>query len=207
MDKLCAIISGGEYSPMTDIGECEYVIACDRGYEYARRAGVTPDLILGDFDSYSGALPEGAAVLRLPTEKDDTDTMAAMRRALDAGYTRIRIYCALGGRLDHLMANIQCAAFAARQGVRVTLYGAEAEIYVLSGGTLTLAPREGYSLSVLALSDAVRGVYIRGAKYALEDAEITNFFPIGASNEWRGTAQITIGTGVAAVMLCRMPPK
>lgn len=59
MKGLCAIISGGEYSPMDDIKAAEYIIACDRGYSYAKRSGIVPDLLLGDFDSYTGKLPEG----------------------------------------------------------------------------------------------------------------------------------------------------
>ena len=106
MKGLCAIISGGEYSPMDDIKAAEYIIACDRGYSYAKRSGIVPDLLLGDFDSYTGKLPEGAAVERLPREKDDTDTMHAVRRALELGFTRISLYCALGGRLDHTLANL-----------------------------------------------------------------------------------------------------
>ena len=57
MKGLCAIISGGEYSPMDDIKAAEYIIACDRGYSYAKRSGIVPDLLLGDFDSYTGKLP------------------------------------------------------------------------------------------------------------------------------------------------------
>ena len=119
MKGLCAIISGGEYSPMDDIKAAEYIIACDRGYSYAKRSGIVPDLLLGDFDSYTGNLPEGAAVERLPREKDDTDTMHAVRRALELGFTRISLYCALGGRLDHLLANLQAASYAAERGVPV----------------------------------------------------------------------------------------
>ena len=92
-EKICAVISGGDYAPMECVEECAFIIACDRGYVHARRAGVHPDIILGDFDSYSGALPEGTEILRLPVEKDDTDTMSAVRHALDMGYRRIRIYC------------------------------------------------------------------------------------------------------------------
>lgn len=205
MEKACAIISGGEYAPMEDISECAYVIACDRGYEYAVREGVAPSLIIGDFDSFSGTLPEGAEILRLPVEKDDTDTMSAVRYALKLGYKSIRIYCALGGRLDHLYANIQAAAFAAARGARVRLYGRDTEIYVFGGGALTLPRREGWSLSVFAVTDEARGVSIRGAKYPLDGVTLTNTFPVGTSNEWRGTAEVEVGEGIIAVMLCRMP--
>lgn len=205
MKAFCAIISGGEFAPLDGIEHAACVIACDRGYEYAARCGIKPDLLLGDFDSYTGALPAGVEVLRLPVEKDDTDTMSAVRRALALGYGDIRVYCALGGRLDHLYANIQSAAFAVRHGARAELIGRDAHIYVFTGGTLSLPPRAGWSLSLFAISDECRGVAVRGTKYTLSDAVVTNSFPIGTSNEWRGTAEISVGEGVLAVMLCRIP--
>ena len=205
MKGLCAIISGGEYSPMDDIKAAEYIIACDRGYSYAKRSGIVPDLLLGDFDSYTGKLPEGAAVERLPREKDDTDTMHAVRRALELGFTRISLYCALGGRLDHMLANLQTASYAAERGVPVQLFSRGCEAYIFSGGSVRIPARAGCSLSVLSLSDRCTGVSITGVKYPVEHATITNRFPIGTSNEWRGEARISLESGIMAVLLCRMP--
>ena len=206
-EKICAVISGGAYSPLEGIAECAYTIACDRGYVHALRAGVRPDLILGDFDSYTGALPEGAEILRLPVEKDDTDTMSAVRHALDLGYRHIRIYCALGGRLDHLYANIQTCAFAAAHGARAELAGDDTHVYVLPGGKIELPYRRGWSLSIFAVTDEVHGISVTGAKYTLSDAVITNAFPIGTSNEWLPGETVTVraDSGIYAVMLCRMP--
>ena len=205
MKGLCAIISGGEYSPMDDIKAAEYIIACDRGYSYAKRSGIVPDLLLGDFDSYTGKLPEGAAVERLPREKDDTDTMHAVRRALELGFTRISLYCALGGRLDHMLANLQAASYAAERGVPVQLFSRGCEAYIFSGGSVRIPARAGCSLSVLSLSDRCTGVSITGVKYPVEHATITNRFPIGTSNEWRGEAHISLESGIMAALLCRMP--
>lgn len=207
MEKICAIISGGEYAAATGINECDYIIACDHGYEHAQRMEVSVDLLLGDFDSYAGTLPQDVEILRLPVEKDDTDTMSAVRRALSRGYRHIRIYCALGGRLDHLYANIQTAAFAASHGARAELIGDDTHITVFANGALTLPKRAGWSLSVFSLTDAARGVSIKNAKYELDNVTITNAFPIGASNEWRdcGAAEIMVKDGILAVMECRMP--
>lgn len=206
MDRICAIISGGEYAPLEGISDCEYTIACDRGYEYALRAEVGVDLLLGDFDSYTGELPRGVKTLRLPVEKDDTDTMHAVRTALDMGYTHLRIYCALGGRLDHLYANVQTAAFAAAHGARVELIGADTHITVFANGTVSRVPRVGWSLSVFAVTDDARGVSIQNAKYTLDNVTLTNTFPIGASNEWQNgnAAEITVAEGILAVMECRL---
>ena len=85
MKNRCAIISGGKFSPPEKIESCGFVIACDRGVEYALKCGITPDLIVGDFDSYKGKLPDGVPVLRLQVEKDYTDTQVAVDYAVKNG--------------------------------------------------------------------------------------------------------------------------
>ena len=71
--KACAIVSGGSFSPLDGIGRADFVIACDKGCEYTAACGIKPDLLVGDFDSYTGEKPEDVPVLGLPCEKDDTD--------------------------------------------------------------------------------------------------------------------------------------
>ncbi len=206
MSQSCLILSGGEFSPFPAPEAGCFVIACDRGYAYARRCGIKPDLALGDFDSYTGPVEEGVPVLRLPAEKDDTDTMSALRLALDRGCSEITLVCALGGRLDHLLANLQAALFAARRGASLRILSADTEILSLREGSLRLPRREGWSLSVFAAEDRCRGVTLRGAKYPLEDAELTNDFPLGVSNEWAAEdAEISVREGTLLVLLCRLP--
>ena len=139
-------------------------------------------------------------VLDLPVEKDDTDTMAAVRWAVSEGFAEIRLYCALGGRLDHLLGNIQSLSFACRHGAKASLYGREARLHLISNGAIALPPCEGYSLSVLALTDRVENVCITGVKYPLHGALVTNSFPIGVSNEWEDTAHISCGAGILLVI-------
>ncbi len=202
--KVCAIVSGGSFSPLDGIGRADFVIACDKGCEYTAACGVKPDLLVGDFDSYTGEKPEGVPVLGLPCEKDDTDTMAAVRYAVGEGFDEILLYCALGGRLDHLIGNIQAGAFAAKNGVRFTIVDSRNLIYIIGGGSVAPEMREGFSLSVLALSDVCEGVTIRGAKYGLENATITNTFPIGVSNERRGDVTVSLKNGILMVILSEM---
>ena len=196
----CLIISGGDFSPFT-VPAGAFVIACDRGYAYAQSCGVRPDLVVGDFDSYCGELDAGIPVRKLPAEKDDTDTMSALRFALDKGYREITLVCALGGRLDHLLANLQAAVFAARQGAALRILGTDTEILTLRSGTLRLPRKEGWSLSVFAAEDRCRGVSISGAKYELHDAELTNDFPLGVSNEWAAPmAEISLREGTMLIV-------
>lgn len=207
MSKRCLIISGGEFSPFAPPSEDEFVIVCDRGYTYARRCGICPDLLVSDFDSYAESVDPSIPLRQLPTEKDDTDTMSALRYALDHGFTDIRLVCALGGRLDHLLANLQSAVFAAVRGAKVSIESADAEILTLRGGdSLRLPRREGFSLSVFAADGPCRGLSIEGAKYPLHDAVLTPDFPLGVSNEWAGNeARISVEEGTLLILMCRMP--
>lgn len=204
MHTICAIVSGGAYSPMRGIEECDFVIACDKGYAYLQQDSRKPDLLVGDFDSYSGPLPPDVPRLDLPVEKDDSDTMAAIRYAVEQGYRELRLYCALGGRLDHLLANLQASSFAVEHGLRVQIVDAANTLYLFTKGRITVPEQKGYSLSVLALSDICTDVTIRGGKYPLEHATVHNTFPIGVSNEWRGAVEISVESGILAVILSKM---
>ena len=205
MNKSCMIISGGDFAPLPRPSEGEYVIACDRGYTYAQRCGITPELVVSDFDSYRGEIAGGIEVRRFHSEKDDTDTMIAVKAALDMGFTRAALYCALGGRLDHTLANLQTAVYAAERGLELRILSPDAEIYTLPGGSLCLPRREGFSLSVFAAAGRCRGVSLRGTKYELDHAELLPSFPLGVSNEWRSdTAEITVEEGILQIVLCKL---
>ena len=204
MPKKCVIISGGEFSPIEGLNPEDFVIACDRGYEYAVRCGVTPDLIVGDFDSYAGPLPEGIPVDRHRARKDDTDTMLAIRHALEIGFQEIELLCALGGRLDHSLANIQSAVFAHERGLMARIKADGIEMFIHPGGTLRLERREGWFLSLFSLGDVCTGVCIRGAKYPLDKATLTKGFPLGVSNEWvAAEAEISLDSGTLLVVMAR----
>ena len=209
MQKKCVIISGGDYYLPCGVADGAFVIACDKGYGYCVKAGIAPDLTVGDFDSYRGKIPQAGEVKVLPCEKDDTDTMFAVKEACARGYKDIRIYCAAGGRYDHFLANLQTAAYAALRGAKVRITGLYDDFYVFSSGEITLKKQEEKSLSVFALSDKCEGVTVKGAKWELFETELTNGFPLGVSNEWslRGETSISVKKGVIAVVLSKFERK
>ena len=203
MYENCLIISGGEYSELPDdIPEPDHVIACDRGWKYARILGYTPDLIVGDFDS-SEMPPEDMSICCLPVEKDDTDTMRAARIALKEGCRSAVICCAFGGRLDHTLANIQTGAYLASEGVETMLVGTGSRAVILAGGETVIPRKDGWSLSVLSLSDASSGVTIKGTKYECEDIEMMGTYPLGVSNTWASEeARISVKEGMLMIIFC-----
>ena len=201
MNDLCLIITGGEYAIIPDdIRNADYVIACDRGWQYARQMGIKPDLIIGDFDS--SPRPEtDIPILQFPSHKDDTDTMLAAREALKLGFKNIAICCAFGARLDHTMANIQTASFLVSNGAMVRLSGKETEAYVFTQGVFSIPPMPAHSLSLFSISDQCEGVCIQNAEYECNDITLTNAFPLGVSNKWTsGSVNISVKKGILMVL-------
>lgn len=207
-EKICLIISGGKYIKQNASSlKADFTIACDKGYENAERYGIKPDLILGDFDSVSEENmrkieSSGIKSMRYPKEKDDTDTMIAVKHALDMGFTRIKLICAFGGRPDHSFSNIQTAHYAAMRGAVVELVDEGSYITVFADGKIEIDRQDGVYLSVFSLSDRSSGVSIKGTKYELENAELTGDFPLGVSNEFKEKkAAVSVKSGCLMVML------
>lgn len=178
----------------------DFVIAADGGFRYLETLGIDPDLVLGDFDSL-GAPPEHPRVMRVPSEKDDTDMMLAMKTALERGYRTVIIYGGLGGpRIDHTLANIQTLQYAARRGAQAYLIGGGAVITSIQNGKLSFSEKfQGY-ISVFCGGDEARGIYLRGLKYPLTNAVLTSDVPLGVSNEFCGQpATVEVTDGVVVV--------
>ena len=182
------------------------ILCADGGWELARRAGVRPDCVIGDFDSSDE--PADERTVRLPVEKDDTDTMLCLKAGLERGYDRFLIVGGFGGRFDHTLANLQTLHYAALHHARAEMRDGERWAAAVRDGKIEVpAPRaargRAVKLSVFALSDACRCVTIRGTKYQVENATLTNAFPLGVSNAFAGErAVISVEEGTLLVTLC-----
>ena len=140
----------------------DFIIAADGGWLACRKTGITPDLLLGDFDSLS-TQPDFPNILRVPVEKDDTDTMLAVKTGLERGETEFHIYGGMGGRrTDHTIANFQALLYLARRGAQGWLYGQGERYTAVCGGTVTFPARDRGILSVFCLGADARDVSIQG---------------------------------------------
>lgn len=211
MNNRCAVFSGGDMPDLKEYSDPEYwrrysyFICADCGYRHALKLGIIPDLIVGDFDSYGEELPKGVEELRSIPEKDDTDTLMAIRKAIELGYTNIDLYGALGGkRIEHSFANIQTMIYASQQGCHLEIKG-ESHLLVQEAdeGEVSYSGKgRGVYLSVFALTESVGIEYLRGVKYPLEDYRMVQSFPIGVSNEITDSeAVLRIKDGLALVII------
>ena len=195
----CYIIGAGDFFGLREApDDSDYVIAADAGFLRCREAGLIPDIVLGDFDSL-GEMPEHPNVLQLPVEKDDTDTMFAIKTALGKGYRRFYIYGGLGGsRPDHTVANLQSLVYLAKNGSRGWLFGRDYVWTVIRNGSVKLNGTG--PVAVFCPDGVASGVCLRGLKYELSDAELRSDFPLGVSNCIDGEAEISVREGTLLIM-------
>ena len=201
--RRCAIFTArceGDPAKAWGRGADDFILCADAGWRVARAAGATPDAVLGDFDTAEA--PAGGNVLRFPREKDDTDTMLCLRHGLALGFEDFRVVGGFGGRVDHTLANFQTLAFAASRFARAEMDDGRRWATVVRDGAIRVARRPG-KLSVFAMNERCEGVTIRGAKYSVEDAELTCDFPLGVSNEFaEDFAEIAVRRGTLLITVC-----
>lgn len=202
MAKCIILCAGGFTKLLSPIEQDDYLIAADGGVQHAKAAGLTPNAILGDFDSL-GYIPENATVF--PVEKDDTDSMLAIRQALSLGYYELHLYGTLDGpRLDHTLANLQSLQFLSDHGAVGYLIGEKYIATVVKNGTLIFPQTAKGILSVFCMGQDAEGVTLSGLKYELTDGTLTAGFPLGVSNHFtHKKATISVNNGSLLLLFDR----
>ena len=181
----CIVFCAGALDALAQPVEKEdYIIAADGGVIHTNRLGITPDAVLGDFDSL-GYVPAGAQVF--PVEKDDTDAMLAVRHGLDRGYREFVLYGALeGDRLDHTLANYQLLQFLKDHGADGYLVGKNLLVTLISNEKLRFLGHPKGLISLFCLGKDAHGIDLTGLKYPLADGTLTAGFPLGTGNSFLG---------------------
>ena len=196
----CVIFCAAEFDRLArPIPADAWVIAADGGLRHTEKLGITPNEIIGDFDSL-GFTPAGSQVH--PVEKDDTDSMLAVRLGLERGCDRFFLYGAMDGpRLDHTVANFQTLQYLADHGAVGYLVGNTTLVTVVKNGTIRFPAGTEGTISVFCMGPDAQGVTERGLYYSLEDAPLTAGFPLGVSNHFTGAeAEISVKDGSLLVL-------
>jgi thiamine pyrophosphokinase len=189
----------------------ELVIAADHGAAHARAWGWPLHLLVGDFDSLSteeAALvtAAGVPVITAPAAKDETDLELALAHALARGASEIIICAALGGRTDHMLANVLLLARPEFADVAVSLVDGRESIRLLRSAAqqpacLELQGASGDLLSLLPLGCDAVGVTTAGLQYPLHDETLFLGQARGVSNIFTGArAGIALRSGLLLVI-------
>ncbi|MFR5780741.1 MAG: thiamine diphosphokinase [Oscillospiraceae bacterium] len=204
--KTCYIVAAAELAEeRLRPEEGDLVIAADAGLRHLARLGIQPDLALGDFDSL-GYVPEAPSVEVCPVRKDDTDTMAALKRAHELGFRRVLIFGGLGGaRFDHSLANVQSLAWADAHGMDAILVGRGCALTAISdGAALEFDARCSGDFSAFCFGPEASGVCETGLSYS-STARCSRRTSLAVSNSFTGSAPASPGARPAHHLLARRP--
>lgn len=207
MMKILLLANGdyGDYGFCQEWTEYELIIAADNGMKHAKKLGITPHYLIGDFDSctqedlayFQG---QNCKIIQKPTTKDETDTELALDLAIQKGASHITIYGGIGSRFDHSFANVQLLYKALQRNISAVLLSPENTIYLMTKGTLRLQNKGGY-VSLLPFSQEVKGITTTGLAYTLVNATLTQGDVVGVSNYMvQSCGEISVGEGVLLVI-------
>ena len=183
--KRCVIVGGADISDYSYICSClnsdDYFIFCDSGLKHLDSLNVQPNLIVGDFDSYDNPHMDVETIV-LPCEKDDTDTVFAVKEAVKRGYDSFLLIGVIGARLDHTLGNVSILAMLDSLGKEGLIIDDYSDMRIVSNRPVMVNNSYAF-FSLLNVFGEAKGVYERGVKYPLENAEITYEYQYGVSNE------------------------
>jgi len=200
-EKICFIVGAGEhYNNSFRLMENDMVIAADAGYAFCKAKGIKPNVVIGDFDSLK-EIPTGENVIKLSPNKDETDTLAAIKVGLQAGYELFHIYGGMGGRTDHTIANIQCLAMLADRSCQGYMFGDGEIMTVIHNRSIAFSTDAKGYVSVFSLVPESRGVFEEGLKFPLKNYVLNSENPMGVSNEFIGlNSVITVENGTLLIV-------
>lgn len=197
--RRCVVIGGADIGRYDRIRSClrtdDFYICCDSGLKHREGLGIVPDLIVGDFDSCENPHTETETIV-LPCEKDDTDTVFAVKEALARGFQQFLLVGVIGGRLDHTLGNVSLLLMLHARGKAAAAVDDYSEMEIVSNLPVQIDDRYAF-FSLLNISGTAQGITIKNAKYPLQDAEITCEYQYGISNEVLPgrTAEVSVENG------------
>ena len=183
--KRCVIVGGADINNYEYIRgrfqHDDFVVFCDSGLKHLKALQVNPSLIVGDFDSHDNPNLDVETIV-LPCEKDDTDTVFAVKEALKRGFDDFLLIGVIGARLDHTLGNVSILLYLDSLGKKGKIIDDYSEMEIVSSEPTCIDDSFSY-FSLLNISGTAKGITIENAKYPLDNAEITCEYQYGTSNE------------------------
>lgn len=208
INSTCYIFGGYieefSFEIVKSIVEEDFVICADKGILSAQKYGIKPNLIIGDFDSFKGVVPNNSDVIKLPKEKDDTDLHYAAKKAVEMGFKKVVLSGVTGGRTDMTLATIGTLCFLDKSGINASVMDNSLQLYITHNSLILNKPPFDVHLSVFPVGDRAEGVSISGAYYSANNLTLLPSFPIGVSNSFlEESVKISIKKGTIIVLLVK----
>jgi thiamine pyrophosphokinase len=203
------IFSNGNISNYKNINSYihndDFIICCDGGLRHVDNIGLNPKVIMGDLDSVDPELLKkyennNTDIKQFPAKKDLTDTEIAIEYAINLQCEDILLFGALGGRMDHSLANINLLYYSLNRGIKTILI-TETEVIRLIDKSITMCGKIGDVVSLLPFSGNVTGISTKGLEYSLNNETLLLGSVRGISNVFiDDIVEITIFSGLLLVI-------
>jgi thiamine pyrophosphokinase len=187
--------------PRPRITDEDMVICVDGGASNALALGLEPHVVIGDMDSIEADTrrhleEEGCLFVEHPSRKDETDSELAVRYALSHGATELMLLAALGGRIDHTLANVMLLAIPELAQIPTRVIDGNQELTVVRDEVL-IEGRPGDTVSLLPLTAHAVGIHTEGLEYPLHDATLKFGAARGVSNVLvAAQGRVRVGSGL-----------
>lgn len=184
------IISNGEIEDLDLLKKAsenvDFVLCADGGANYAIKASVKPDLVVGDLDSIdldvlNRLKSQNIQLIKFPSKKDNTDTELALNYLIEKGYDEIILTGVIGSRIDHTLANMMLLYRLLKLGIKGKIINHKNTIYI-TDSSLTLKKKEGTFVSVIPVVGTSANVTLKGFEYELNNRIYETSSTLGISN-------------------------
>jgi thiamine pyrophosphokinase len=185
-------------------------IAANGGARHCLALGISPDVVIGDFDSLTNEELKtlksfDTKYIRYPSEKNETDLELALEYAVEHGATEVYLLGLLGGRWDMSIANLLLLTTPKYGGIHFFIINGRDELYILRGGMeLSFHGNPGNPVSVIPLSHISSGISYQGLKWSLQNEALEFGSHRGLSNYMiANNARIRLDSGVLLITIQR----
>ncbi|WP_270941875.1 thiamine diphosphokinase [Romboutsia lituseburensis] len=190
--KVCIVLNGeiNNYNKLKDHflkENYDYIICADGGANHTYNMKIKPNYIIGDLDSVKEEVRDyyrnsDVKFEKFPAKKNETDTELCIYLAKNLNATNVDFLGALGGRTDHMIANINLLYYIKMQGIIPRIISDNEEIYIVDNEEIEICGKKGDIISVIPINGDAKSVTLSNLEYPLENYNMKFYLPLGISN-------------------------
>lgn len=190
--KVCIILNGEikNYDKTKEIinrEKYDYIIGADGGCNHLYKMDIIPQYIIGDLDSIDKELVcyyknKSVSFKTYPSHKDETDSEICVYLAKELKAKKIDFYGALGGRIDHTLANIGLMHYARQKDMKPRIITSEEEITTIKNEEIILHGKKGDVISIIPIMTDANNITLKNLEYPLNNAKMSYLSSLGISN-------------------------
>ena len=190
--KICIILNGEikDYKYIKSIickNNYDYIICSDGGANHTYKMNIVPDYIIGDLDSIEDNVikyykSKNVKFNKFPTKKDETDTELSIWLANKLNAKKIDLIGALGGRIDHTIANMNLLYYIRNKNIIPKMISEKEEVYIAIEEEIIIDGNKGDTISIIPIKGDAKGITLKNLEYPLENGIMDFSRPLGISN-------------------------